>query len=475
MEELTAGNVATRAHGNGYRSWFLLVLVLIYASSFVDRIIIAVVGQAVKVEMGLSDLQLGLLGGLAFSIFYSVLGLPIARLADRFNRVALIAVSIAAWSVMTALCGTAGVYWQLLVYRLGVGIGEAGSTPTAHSLISDQFGPRRRATALAIYALGPPIGVIAGALGGGWMVQHMGWRPVFFVVGLPGLLFGLLAWLTLREPRRGGAEENGTITSSVVPPLRDVLAILRKSRSCVQMLLGTVIGAFAQYGINLFIPVYLTRVYGMGYAQAGLLFGLIVGVGGIAGNMLGGVSADWASGHDRRWYAWVPAMGTAIGFPLVVAAFMTNQWPVAAALLFIATIALNTWNGPTFAMVHGIVEPRMRATASATVFLLMNLIGQGFGPTTIGFLSDRFSARLFTAGNFHAVCSAAGAHAAHSNAVAAHGALADACQNASAGGIRYAMLALSVTLVWSSVHYFLASRHVGGRTSARANGYAKRG
>jgi predicted MFS family arabinose efflux permease len=461
MKELTAQNVATRAHGSWYRSWFLLVLVLIYASSFVDRIIIAVVGQAVKVEMGLSDLQLGLLGGLAFSIFYSALGLPIARLADRFNRVVLIALSIAAWSVMTALCGTAGAYWQLLIYRLGVGIGEAGSTPTAHSLISDQFGPRRRATALAVYALGPPVGVLAGALGGGWMVQHMGWRPVFYVVGLPGLIFGLLAWLTLREPRRGAAEESGTLTSSVVPPLRNVLAVLTKSRACVQMLLGTVIGAFAQYGINLFIPVYLTRVYGMNYAQAGLLFGLVVGVGGIAGNMLGGISADWASANDRRWYAWVPALGTAIGFPLVVGAFVTGQWPVAVALLFVATIALNTWNGPTFAMVHGIVEPRMRATASAMVFLLMNLIGQGFGPTAIGFLSDRFSGRLFTAGNFHAVCSAGGAHTAHLNAIAVQGPLAAACQHASANGIRYAMLAVSVALVWSSVHYFLASRHVG--------------
>lgn len=460
MKELTARNVGARANGSWYRSWFLLILVLIYASSFVDRIIIAVVGQAVKVEMGLSDLQLGLLGGLAFSVFYSVLGLPIARLADRFNRVVLIALSITAWSVMTALCGTAGAYWQLLVYRLGVGIGEAGSTPTAHSLISDQFGPRRRATALAVYALGPPIGVLAGALGGGWMVQHMGWRPVFFVVGLPGLIFGLIAWLTLREPRRGAAEEGGALTSTVVPPLRDVLAILTKSRACVQMLLGTVIGAFAQYGINLFIPVYLTRVYGMGYAQAGLVFGLVVGLGGIAGNMLGGLSADWASSRDRRWYAWVPALGTALGFPLVIVAFLTNEWPLAVALLFIATIALNTWNGPTFAMIHGIVEPRMRATASATVFLLMNLIGQGFGPTAIGFLSDRFSSRIFATGDFHLACSAAGAHGAHSSASAAQGPLAAACQHASADGIRYAMLAVSVALIWSSVHYFLASRHV---------------
>ncbi|MGU7784785.1 spinster family MFS transporter [Burkholderia sp. PU8-34] len=457
MKELTALDARSRSGASGYRCWFLLVLVLIYASSFVDRIIIAVVGQAMKVEMNLSDLQLGLLGGLAFSIFYSALGLPIARLAERFNRVALIAISIAAWSVMTALCGTAGAYWQLMLYRLGVGIGEAGSTPTAHSLISDQFGPRRRASALAIYALGPPIGVLAGALGGGWMVQHMGWRPVFYVVGLPGLVFGLLAWLTLREPRRGGAEEGGALAATAVPALREVLRVLMKSRAFVQMLLGTVIGAFAQYAINLFIPVYLTRVYGLGYAQAGLIFGLVVGVGGIIGNTLGGVLADWAGPKDRRWYAWVPAIGTAIGFPLIVAAFLLKDWPVAVALLFVATTALSMWNGPTFAIVHGIVEPRMRATASAFVFLLMNLVGQGLGPATIGFLSDRFAAHLFTAGNFRLACAAPGIHAP---AAALRAPLAAACHDASANGIRYAMLAVSIVLVWSSIHYFLASRYV---------------
>ncbi|MGF6597699.1 putative MFS family arabinose efflux permease [Paraburkholderia sp. GAS448] len=460
MKELTAQNLGARSGDGWYRSWFLLILVLIYASSFIDRIMIAVVGQAVKLEMNLSDLQLGLLGGLAFSIFYSLLGLPIARLAERFNRVALIALSIAAWSVMTALCGTAGSYWQLLLYRLGVGIGEAGSTPTAHSLISDEFGPRRRASALAIYAFGPPIGVLAGALGGGWIVQHMGWRPAFFVVGLPGLIFGLLAWVTLREPKRGAAEEGGALTAATVPSLREVLRVLMKSRAFVQMLLGTVIGAFAQYGINLFIPVYLTRVYGLGYAQAGLIFGLVIGVGGIVGNAVGGVSADWASARDRRWYAWVPALGTAIGFPLIVIAFTLNQWPVAVALLFVATIALSMWNGPTFAIVHSIVEPRMRATASAFVFLLMNLVGQGLGPTMIGFLSDRFADLLFTQGKFHLVCAANGAHGAHGPAAALQGPFAAACHDASAYGIRYAMLAVSVVLVWSSVHYLLASRHV---------------
>ncbi|OLL31022.1 MFS transporter [Burkholderia sp. SRS-W-2-2016] len=463
MEELTSLNVrAGKVGGSWYRRWFLLLLILVYASSFVDRIIIAVVGQAIKVEMNLTDFQLGLLGGLAFSIFYTTLGIPIARLAERFNRVVLISISIVAWSAMTALCGTAGTYWQLLLYRLGVGVGEAGSTPTAHSLIADQFPPARRASALAIYALGPPIGVIAGALGGGWVVQHLGWRPVFFVVGLPGLIFGLLTWLTLREPKRGGAEPDLKLVSQEVPPLKKVLALLMSSKVFVQMLLGTVVGAFAQYGINMFIPVYLVRVYGMGFAQAGLIFGLVVGIGGILGNTLGGYSADWASSRDRRWYAWVPALGTFAGFPLMVLAFLQHDWPLGVGLLFVATLLLNVWNGPTFAIVHGLVEPRMRATAAAIVFLLMNLIGQGFGPATIGFLSDRFAARAFSGGDYRLMCSGqgGGAHAAHGAAAAVTDPIALACRDASAVGVRYAMLTLTVVLAWAALHYFLASRHM---------------
>ncbi|MFX1765086.1 MFS transporter [Paraburkholderia sp. A1RI-2L] len=434
------------------------MLVLIYASSFVDRIIVAVVGQAVKTEMSLSDLQVGLLGGLAFSIFYSVLGLPIARLADKFNRVVLISISIIAWSAMTALCGTAGAFWQLMLYRLGVGIGEAGSTPTSHSLIADQFGPRRRASALAIYALGPPIGVLAGALGGGWLVQHLGWRPVFYVVGLPGLVLGLLAWLTLREPKRGGADGVAADTSASAPPMSQVFKLLISSRAFVQMLLGTVIGAFAQYGINLFIPMYFIRAYDMSFAQAGLIFGLVLGVGGIIGNTLGGVSADWASAKDRRWYARIPAIGTALGFPALALAFISNQWQVSVALLFVGTIALNLWNGPTFAVVQSIVEPRMRATASAIVFLLMNLIGQGLGTPVVGFLSDRVASHLFTQGNFHEVCTVP--KGAHGAAATLQGPLAMACHDASANGVRYAMLAVTVVLLWSAVHYFCAQRHL---------------
>lgn len=457
-----AVNLKTRAKApsRAYRNWFLFLLVLVYASSFIDRIVVAVVGQAVKAEMHLSDLQLGLLGGLAFSIFYTTLGIPMARLAERCTRVKLISLSIAAWSLMTALCGTASGFAQLLLYRLGVGVGEAGSTPVAHSLIADEFPPQRRATALSIYALGPPIGVIVGAIGGGWVLQQYGWRTVFYVVGLPGLVLGLLCWLTLREPRRGAAETELTSTSEEVPPLKQVISTMLADKAVVQLVLATVIGAFAQYGINLFIPIYLNRVFGMGYAQAGLVFGLIIGIGGILGNAIGGLSADWASKHDRRWYAWVPALGTLIGFPLAVAGYLQQDWMLAVTLIFLSTVMLSVWNGPTFAVIQSAVAPRMRATASALVFLLMNFVGQGLGPTFIGFLSDKYAARFFDGENYQTTCSAIAAkgHGAAQVTSAVDPSLVKLCGEASANGVRYAMLSVTIVLAWSAVHYFWASR-----------------
>ncbi|MGO4155446.1 spinster family MFS transporter [Cupriavidus sp. YAF13] len=463
MQDL-AGVPARTASGprTYYRYWFLTLLILVYASSFVDRIFISVVAQKIKAEMSLSDVQLGILGGLAFSILYATLSIPVARLAERRNRVTLISVSIALWSAMTALCGTAGNFWHLLLYRLGVGIGEAGCTPAAHSLIADQFPPERRATAFSLYALGPPLGVIAGAIGGSWLAQRLGWREAFYVVGLPGLILGGLAWLTLKEPQRGASDPDHA-NAQQVPSLREVLSVLMRSRAFVQFLLGTVICAFAQYAINLFMPVYLARVFGMDMVQAGLAFGLIVGIGGLAGNALGGFAADAAGRYDPRWYAWVPACGTLLGFPLAAIAFLQQDWHVAVPLLLLCTLMLNVWNGPTFAVVHGLVSPRMRATASAIVFLTMNLIGQGFGPPTIGMLSDLFASHIFAAGNFQAMC-----HAGQSggHAVAAwQGPAAAACAQASAQGLRYAMLTMSMIFAWASLHYFFASRQLGRRAA----------
>ena len=477
-----------------YRSVFLVFLVLVYATSFLARLAPAVIGPSMVIDMHLSDAQFGLLSGLAFSIFYSLLGMPIGRLADRVHRVTLISVSIILYSVLTMLSGWAGSYWQLLLLRLGVGIGEAGGTPTAHSLISDLYGPRRRATALSVYALGPPIGILLLAFGGGFLMTHGAqgahgthgalwhmlfdngfwhwlfdtfgtkgpvnagdWRIVFKVFGIPGIVIGILAWITLREPKRGAMDEGAN--THTMPSMRDVLRTMLSNRAVVQILLGVVVGAFVQYGVNMFIPMYLIRVYDLTPGMATGLFGLVVGGGGIVGNLLGGLSADWASQRDHRWYAWVSAFSTLLGFPLMaIGLWYTGGWMVSVALLLLATILLSMWNGPSFAVLFSVAGLRMRATASAITFLLMNLVGQGLGPTTIGFLSGKISASQFTEGNFGALCMAP--KGAHGAAAVLHGPFASACHDASAHGVRYAMLIVSVLLVWSAIHYFLAARYL---------------
>jgi predicted MFS family arabinose efflux permease len=365
---------------------------------------------------------------------------------------------------MTALCGVAGNFTQLLLYRLGVGIGEAGSTPTAHSLISDEFPEGRRATAMSIYALGPPIGAIAGAIGGGWVAQHFGWRPAFWVIGLPGVVLGIVAWLTLREPARGAMEHAGSAHAAPQDTsLRAVASLLSHRPLFLQVLFGTVIGAFAQYGINLFVPAYMTRQFGLSAAQAGLLFGLTIGIGGAIGTTAGGWLADRVGVTDPRWYGRVPAWGTLLGLLPLALVFLQSNWWAAAALLLTATILLSSWNGPTFAAIHGLVAPRMRATASAFVFLLMNFVGQGGGPTFVGFLSDHIAAHLFTAGDYRSVCHLGhGAHGA-SPMLAQHSPIAQACAEASSHGLRYAMLAMSVLLLWAAFHYFRAIRHLDAR------------
>jgi MFS family permease len=442
-----------------YRAWFLILLTLTFACSFVDRIIISVVGQAIKVEMNLTDLQLGLLGGLAFAVFYSVLGIPISRLAERYSRVTLISIAIAAWSLMTALCGTAGNYSQLLIYRLGVGVGEAGGTPAAHSLISDEFPPERRATAFSIYALGAPLGVFIGALGGGWVAQQFGWRVAFFVMGLPGLLVALLTFMTLREPKRAESARTEGSADGSVPGFLAVVRTLLGDRSAVQMVAAYMVGSFALYGINLFIPIYFSRAFTMSSAHAGLLFAIVIGIAGMIGNATGSLITDRLAARNRKWYGLIPALGTVVGAPIMAFAFLQHDWPVAVVLLFIGSVIQSFFYGPIFSVVQAAVSPRMRARASASVLLLIALVGQGLGPTFVGFLSDRFTESAFRIGEFRAMCAPSSlTNSGHNPTATLSADLHHACSAASATGIRYAMLSMTIALVWAALHYYLASR-----------------
>jgi MFS family permease len=431
---------------SGYRVWLLTLLVATYACSFIDRLIVATIGPAIIKDLSLSDLQFGLLGGFAFAVFYSAFGLPVARLAERRNRIDIISTSVALWSAMTVLSGLVTSYWQLLVCRMGVGVGEAGCTPPAHSLISDHYPAQQRASILAIYSLGVPFGVMLGAVAGGWMAETFSWRTAFVVVGAPGLLLAVIVKLTLREPPRGHAD--GAAPALEAPPLAAVLRRVWDRRSFIHVCAGCSIATTASTSINLFAPSHFVRSFGMGMADVGLLYGLIMGVATTAGMLAGGFGADLGARRDVRWYAWAPAAGVAMAAPLHLIAYSRSA-PASASLgILLGGLSMSICFAPSFAVVQNMVEPRMRASAIALVLLSMNVVGQGIGPSIMGFASDAAASRAFSRGNYADLCLDGQSTRD----------LASACAVAAATGLQRAILGASVLFFWGALHFGLAGK-----------------
>ena len=443
--------VAAPRFSTRYRSWLLGLLVAVYACSFIDRIILSTVGQAIKVELKLSDFQFGLLGGLAFAIFYAFFGIPIARMAERTNRVTIISVCIALWSAMTALSGIATNYWQLLFFRMGVGLGEGGCGPAAQSLLSDHYPPARRASALAVFSAGVPLGSMLGAVAGGWLTDQFSWRAAFVVVGLPGLVLALLARGTLHEPPRGLSE--GRPTSQTAPPLTAVVRRLASTPTFRNMALGCILTNLSAAGINTFAPSYLVRSFHLKYATVGLLYGTVVGAAGILGMLAGGFGTDAAARRDQRWYCWAPAIGGALALPIFLFAYTRGDAYSTAGTVFFGCICYSFYFAPTFAVIQNLVDARMRASAAALMLFLINMFGQGLGPTIMGWISDRVAAREFGPA-FLTVCP--GGAAPKGSA----GALASACAQASSHGLHVSILLITGFFAWGSLHYLLASRTI---------------
>lgn len=426
----------------GYRRWLLALLLITYTLNFVDRTIVAVLAQPIKLALHLSDAQLGLLGGLAFAAFYTAVGIPMARLAERMSRVAIMGVCVALWSAMTALGGVAQTYTQLALARMGVGIGEAGFLPTSHSLISDHFPPSRRATALAVFSMGIPLGSLVGAFSGGWIAQHLTWRIAFFAVGAPGLIASLLILATFKEPPRGlndGAESAG--------PTPSTWAVLRRLASkpgVLWAIAGATFASTAGYGIGNFLGPHLVRHFGMGYAQAGLIGGLIVGAPTCISALSGGVLSDLFAKRDKRAYAWVPAAGLLFAAPIVVYALMQPAWPRFFVFMLIAAVGQQLYLAPTFGVVNNAMGPRMRATAIAFMSVCLNLVGLGFGPTLAGLLSDHFAGALKRGADMDllGLCMAS-PHAA--------------CDT-SATGLQYAMIVMAGFYALGGIAYLISSR-----------------
>jgi MFS family permease len=403
-----------------YRGWVLFLLLLTYMSSYIDRSILGILAEPIKNELGLSDGQLGLLSGLSFALFYTLLGIPIARLAERYSRSMIISISLIVWSGMTALCGVTASYAQLLLCRIGVGVGEAGGNPASHSLITDIFPAERRASALAIYSLGVPLGSLIGAVAGGAMTQLWGWRTAFLVVGPPGILLALLVMFTIREPARG--QSDALKVSDEVPPLSAVLRLLFGERVFVHLAAGAALVVLAGYSVALFMAPFFLRQFGLPIREVGLISGVVNGFAAGAGIVIGGFITDLAGKRDPRFYAWLPAVCVAMAGPLFARAFLQTAWLPAMLLLIPATTLIYTYFAPTFAVMHNMVEPRMRATAAAVLFLIINLVGMGLGPPIVGAASDLFAARLGSA----------------------------------AEGMRYALVGCGLVCLWAAVHFALA-------------------
>ena len=373
-----------------YRNYVLFILFLTYVLNFLDRQLMTILLEPIKREFDASDTAMGFLTGFAFALFYATLGIPVAHLADRWSRRNVIAISITLWSGMTALCGAATSFWQLALFRIGVGVGEAGGTPPSHSLIADYFPPEQRSTALSIHATGTQFGVLIGMLGGAVIAEAYGWRMAFVIFGIPGLLVGMLIALTVREPVRKDAPVQGAIWADIksVWQLPGFFLI-----SCAGALTG-----LAGYGLGAWSPSFLIRSHGLSLVEAGLMLGITGAVGGILGAVIGGVLCDRLSQRDLRWQLWFPSLGAFASAPFMFAFVLwpeSQAWtvgditvPVAMVFMLFGGVIAAFWIGPTYAAVQNLAPAHRRTQASALFLFMFNLIGLGLGPLVIGVLSD---------------------------------------------------------------------------------------
>lgn len=368
----------------------LLILLLTYIFNLLDRQIIGILAIPLKADLQLSDTQLGLMGGVAFALFYSLFGLPIAWLADRKNRVIIIGASVGLWSAFTALCGFSQNFWQIFLCRIGVGISEAGGVAPAHSLISDYFPPDRRARALAIFALGGPLGAALGIFFGGWIASNINWRAAFLIVGAAGMLLAPLVLLGAKEVPRGRFEK----VAGASPPAASASAVARRLASTPSIwLLGfaAAAGSIPSYGMLFWLPSYFVRSLNLSVFEASLFQGSIMLVAGVFGTWFGGFLADRLGKSNRAAYALVPGFASLLAGPTYALAISTES-VFAAWFLFLIPQALGLiWFGPVIAASQQVVPPNMRASTSASVMLINNLGGIALGTWLLGFMSDRMT------------------------------------------------------------------------------------
>jgi MFS family permease len=388
------------------RRYAIGMLLVIYIFNFLDRQIVNILAEPIKNELNLADWQLGMLTGLAFALFYTVLGIPIARYAEKADRVKIISVAVAVWSAFTVACGLATSFTQLLLARIGVGVGEAGCSPPAHSLITDYTPKEQRASALAFYSMGIPLGSLAGMALGGLIADAWGWRAAFFVAGAPGIILAIVAFLTLPEPRRGLEKK---IVAVKGPGFGEALTELRSKKSFWWISIGAALSAMVGYGHIAFYGSFYLRNHGEGLTAMaasvneligvsfgpigflGTALGLIIGVCGALGTYLGGVLADRAARKNVAGYATVPAIAGLVTVIPFIAAMLVDNVALSFLILALPVFAGAIWYGPVFASAQSLVHPRTRATAAAVLLFIINLVGLGLGPLLVGSFSDIFA------------------------------------------------------------------------------------
>ncbi len=377
----------------GYSNLVLAMLLLVYTFNFLDRQILGILVQPIKADLGLTDTQLGALGGIAFALLYSTLAIPLALVADRTSRTWVVTISLTVWSGFTALCGLATGFWSLFLFRLGVGVGEAGGVAPSYAIIADYFPPERRARALAIYSLGIPIGLAMGAILGGYIAATVDWRWAFIIVGIAGIVIAPIFRLIVKEPVRGGADPV-VATPVERAPVSAVFAILARKPSFWLMAFAASMSSLCGYGLAFWTPSLLMRSFGFDLIGASQFLGSLLLIGGTMGVFAGGWLADRLGGKDRGVYAKLPAIAWLITLPLFAAGFWSTS-PWLAWFLLVIPNGLNIlWLGPVTTAVQNLVPSHMRATASASFLFINNLIGLGLGSWVMGAMSDAMALRF---------------------------------------------------------------------------------
>jgi MFS family permease len=404
-----------------YAKYVVAVLFLVAAFNIVDRYLFGLLIEPIKAEFGLSDSLMGLLAGFAFSVFNTVAGIPVARLADRSIRRTIIAWGLFFWSFMAAGCGLAQNVWQLTLARIGVGIGEAAGSPPSHSLLSDYFPPEKRGAALGFVSMGGSVGLLMAMIAGGWIAEHYGWRTAFIAAGLPGIALAIVVRLTVREPPRGRFDAASALEPASTTESLRYLFSLKAYRHLVAA--GS-LHSFAGIGAATWNAVFLMRVHDMSISEAGFTLAILNALFSSVGIPCAGILADHLGRRDVRWYQWVPAGGALLHVPF---ALLFLLWPdPTVSIFFLAPGAFfgGAWAAPGHAMAQGLAKPPMRALSSAVMLLLLNLIGLGLGPMAVGILNDTLDPTF------------------------------------GAASVRYSLLLIAVTSVWGAVHNLLAAKHL---------------